>query len=167
MALRRSRGAWDLNIPGSENQGERSSMKKAIRQRIKRAAGSICVLALAGISFHCVNKPLAPVAPTWETQMTAPVSLRSYTLSDLISKDSSLLGITPGGTQLVYRTTFQADPTFFGNLVSRSHAHRRFSSASSPSPARPMYSRSLSPPRFQRGRRRPSLRRLFRLRPCR
>jgi hypothetical protein len=95
-------------------------MKKAIRQRIKRAAGSICVLALAGISFHCVNKPLAPVAPTWETQMTAPVSLRSYTLSDLISKDSSLLGITPGGTQLVYRTTFQADPTFFGNLVSLS-----------------------------------------------
>jgi hypothetical protein len=92
-------------------------MKKAIRQYMKRAAGTMCVLALAGFSFHCVNKPLAPVAPTWETQMTAPVSIKSYTLADLISKDSSLLGITPGGTQLVYRTTFQADPTFVGNLA--------------------------------------------------
>jgi hypothetical protein len=80
----------------------------------------MCVLALAGFSFNCVNKPLAPVAPTWATQMTAPVSLKSYTLADLVSKDSSLLGITPGGTQLVYRTTFQADPTFVGNLVSLS-----------------------------------------------
>jgi hypothetical protein len=103
-----------------ENQEERSMMKNRIRQHTKRAAGTICVLALAGFSFNCVNKPLAPVAPTWATQMTAPVSIKSYTLADLVGKDSSLLGITPGGTQLVYRTTFQADPTFVGNLVSLS-----------------------------------------------
>ena len=95
-------------------------MKDRIRQRITRAAQTMCVLALAGFAFNCVNKPLAPVAPTWETQMTAPVSLRSYTLADLVSKDSSLLGITPGGTGLVYRSTFQAEPTFVGNLVSLS-----------------------------------------------
>jgi len=95
-------------------------MKNRISQNTKTAAGTMCVLALAGFSFNCVNKPLAPVAPTWATQMTAPVSLKSYTLADLVSKDSSLLGITPGGTQLVYRTTFQADPTFVGNLVSLS-----------------------------------------------
>jgi hypothetical protein len=106
---------WDV-----ENPEERSMMKNRIRQHTKRAAGTICVLALAGFSFDCVNKPLAPVAPTWATQMTAPVSMKSYTLADLVSKDSSLLGITPGGTQIVYNTTFQADPTFVGNLVSLS-----------------------------------------------
>lgn len=95
-------------------------MKNRISQNTKTAAGTMCVLALAGFSFNCINKPLAPVAPTWATQMTAPVSLKSYTLADLVSKDSSLLGIAPGGTQLVYRTTFQADPTFVGNLVSLS-----------------------------------------------
>jgi hypothetical protein len=95
-------------------------MGNGTRERIKRGAGTMCLLALAGYSFNCMNKPLAPVAPTWETQMTAPVSLRSYTLADLVSKDSSLIGITPGGTQLVYGTTVQADPTFIGNLVSLS-----------------------------------------------
>ena len=95
-------------------------MKNRIGQSIKRAAGTMCVLALAGIAFNCVNKPLAPVAPTWATQMTAPVGMKSYTLADLVAKDSSLLGVTPGGTQLVYRTTVQADPTFVGNLVSLS-----------------------------------------------
>ncbi len=95
-------------------------MKNRIRQHTKRAAGTMCVLALAGFAFDCVNKPLAPVAPTWATQMTAPVSSKSYTLADLVAKDSSLLGITPGGTRLVYTTTFQADPTFVGNLVSLS-----------------------------------------------
>ena len=89
-------------------------------QSMRIAARTMCVLAVAGFSFNCVNKPLAPVAPTWETQLTAPVSLKSYTLADLIGKDSSLIGIVPGGTQLVYRTTIQADPTFVGNMISLS-----------------------------------------------
>jgi hypothetical protein len=95
-------------------------MKTRIMQHTKRAAGTMCVLALAVFSLNCVNKPLALVAPTWATQMTAPVSTKSYTLADLVAKDSSLLRITPGGTQLMYITTFQADPTFVGNLVSLS-----------------------------------------------
>ena len=95
-------------------------MKTRIMQHTKRAAGTMCALALAVFSLNCVNKPLALVAPTWATQMTAPVSTKSYTLADLVAKDSSLLRITPGGTQLVYTTTFQADPTFVGNLVSLS-----------------------------------------------
>jgi hypothetical protein len=67
-----------------------------------------------------MNKPLSPVAPTWQTNMTAPVSARSYSLADLVAKDTSLFGIAPGGTQLVYRTTIQSDPTYVGNLVSLS-----------------------------------------------
>ena len=99
-------------------------MAKGIRQHMRRRAGTMCVLALAACSFNCMNKPLPPVAPTWETQMTAPVTLRSYTLADLVARDSGLIGITPGGTQLVYGSTFQADPTFVGNLVSLSPVSR-------------------------------------------
>jgi hypothetical protein len=91
-----------------------------IGHRLKAGAGTLSLLALAGSSFDCMNKPLAPVAPTWETQMTAPVSAKSYTLADLIGRDSSLIGIAPGGTQLFYATTFQADPTYVGNLLSLS-----------------------------------------------
>ncbi len=89
-----------------------------IRHRSHGAAA--CLFVLAMTSFNCMNKPLAPVAPTWETQMTAPVSVKSYTLADLVGKDSSLISIAPGGTQLVYATTFQADPAYVGDLVSLS-----------------------------------------------
>jgi|GEM_PF-2165696 len=95
-------------------------MGNSIRNRLKRRARAASVIALSAMAFNCMNKPLAPVAPTWQTNMTAPVSARSYSLSDLVAKDSSLFGLVPGGTQLVYRTTIQADPTFVGNLLSLS-----------------------------------------------
>ncbi len=95
-------------------------MGNGIGQLLKTRAGTLALLALAGCSFDCMNKPLAPVAPTWETQLTAPVSAKSYTLADLIGKDSSIISIAPGGTQLLYATTFQADPTYVGNLLSLS-----------------------------------------------
>ena len=75
-----------------------------------------CALA-AATAFNCVNKPLPPVAPTWETAMTAPVAASSYTLADLVTKDPSLLSVAPGTNQLVYSTTLQADPAFVGNLI--------------------------------------------------
>ncbi len=95
-------------------------MRNCIRQLLNRGAHAASILAVSAIAFNCMNKPLSPVAPTWQTNMTVPVSARSYSLADLVAKDSSLFGIIPGGTQLVYRTTFQANPTFVGNLVSLS-----------------------------------------------
>jgi len=90
-------------------------MRNVIRQRMTKAAAGVCVLALAACSFTCMDKPLEPVAPTWETQMTAPVSIRSYTLADLAAKVSGLIANTPGTTQLVYGRASQADPTFVGS----------------------------------------------------
>lgn len=71
-------------------------MENGIRHQLSTAAGTLCVLSFALCSFNCINKPLAPVAPTWETQMTAPLSLRSYTLADLAAKDSNFIPNTPG-----------------------------------------------------------------------
>jgi len=84
-------------------------------------AWTLPALACAAVtSFNCINKPLPPVAPTWETAMTAPVAASSYTLGDLVTKDPALISVAPGGTQLVYSSTFQADPAFVGNLISLS-----------------------------------------------
>jgi hypothetical protein len=101
---------------------ERNDMRNNIRQRVKRAARTMCVLALAGISSNCVNRPLSPVAPTWETQMTAPVSLRSYTLADFVSKDSSFVGATPEGTQLAYGGHF-VDTASIGDTSGTGKGH--------------------------------------------
>ena len=89
-------------------------MRNEIRGRMKIAAAGVCVLALAVFSFNCMDKPLEPVAPTWETQVTAPVSIKSYTLADLAAKVSGLLANTPGTTQPKYGRAFQADPSFAG-----------------------------------------------------
>ena len=78
------------------------------------AAAGVCVLALTVCSINCIDKPLEPVAPTWEMQMTAPISIKSYTLAELAAKVSGLLANTPGTTQPVHGPTFQADPANVG-----------------------------------------------------
>ena len=95
-------------------------MRNCIRHRLNTGAHAASIVAISAIALNCMNKPLSPVAPTWQTNMTAPVSVRSYSLADLVAKDTSLFGIVPGGTQLVYRTTVQSNLTFVGNLVSLS-----------------------------------------------
>ena len=89
-------------------------MRNGIRQRITITAAGACALALAAGSFTCIDKPLEPVGPTWETQVTAPISLRSYTLADLAAKVSGLLANTSGTTQPVYGRASQADPAYVG-----------------------------------------------------
>jgi hypothetical protein len=59
-----------------------------------------------------MNKPLDPVGPTWETQVTAPISIRSYTLADLAVKVSGLIAMTPVPTQPVSGPSVNADPEF-------------------------------------------------------
>ncbi len=73
-----------------------------IRHQLKRAAGTVSALALALCSFNCINKPLEPVAPTWETQMTAPISIRSYTLADLLARNPRLIAITQAASPLTF-----------------------------------------------------------------
>jgi hypothetical protein len=90
-------------------------MRNGIRHRITKTAAGACVLALAAGSFTCIDKPLDSVGPTWETQVTAPISVRSYTLADLAAKVSSLLANTPGTTQPGYGRASLADPVNVGN----------------------------------------------------
>jgi hypothetical protein len=100
-------------------------MRNGIRQRMTITAAGACVLALAVCSFNCSDKPLEPVAPTWEMQMTAPISIKSYTLAELTAKVSGLLANTPGTKEPLDRPTFQADPSSAGG-------RSRFGGVSSP-----------------------------------
>lgn len=75
------------------------------------------LLALSMVSLQCLNKPLEPVAPTWDTDLTVPVGNRTYSLSDLVEKDTSMLGYASGGSLLIFKTSMQAKPTYVGDLV--------------------------------------------------
>ncbi len=75
------------------------------------------LLLLAFFSMQCFNKPPDSVAPQWDVGLTMPVSDRTYTLADIVAKDSSILNVVPGGTQLMYKSTIQATPTYVGDLI--------------------------------------------------
>ena len=81
-----------------------------------RFAGVLC-WAVAGVaSISCFNRPLEPMAPTWDSNLSLPLLHRSYTLNELIRKDTNLLHVGPGG-QIIYTTSTQVAPTYVGDLI--------------------------------------------------
>lgn len=74
--------------------------------------------ALSLGAFQCINKPMEPVMPTWDVDLAAPVANRTYTLGEIVEKDTSLLQVAAGGTQLMLKTSVQADPTYVGDRIS-------------------------------------------------
>ncbi len=67
-------------------------------------------------SLNCFNRPLEPVAPSWDTNLSIPLANRQYTLSEIVEKDTSLLHVGVGG-QILYTTSAQASPTYVGDLI--------------------------------------------------
>lgn len=88
------------------------------RSQIYSHAVRAGVVALSLSAFHCMTKPVEPVMPTWDVNLVAPVANRTYTLGELAEKDPSLLGVAPGGTQIMLKTSVQADPTYVGDRIS-------------------------------------------------
>ena len=56
--------------------------------------------------------------PNWDVDLAAPVANRTYSLGEIISKDTSILGVSPGGTQMMLKTSVKADPTLVGDRIS-------------------------------------------------
>ena len=73
-------------------------------------------LAVCLTSISCFNKPLEPVAPSWDTNLSVPLANRQYTLSEIVDKDTSLLHVGVGG-QIIYSTSAEASPTYIGDLI--------------------------------------------------
>jgi hypothetical protein len=68
------------------------------------------------ISFHCFNKPIEPVAPRWDVNLTVPVSNRTYTMQDLVDKDTNMLHVGPG-SQIFLQTSAQGSPAYVGDRI--------------------------------------------------
>ena len=71
----------------------------------------ITAIGLALGAFQCINKPMEPVMPNWDVDLAAPVANRTYTLGELVEKDTTLLTVSPGGTQLMFKTSMTSFST--------------------------------------------------------
>lgn len=49
------------------------------------------LLGIALSTLNCFKEPLSPVLPTWDVTATFPLGARTYTLGELIAKDTTLL----------------------------------------------------------------------------
>jgi hypothetical protein len=78
----------------------------------------ITAIGLSLGAFQCINKPMEPVMPNWDVDLAAPVANRTYSLGEIISKDTSILAVSPGGTQMMLKTSVKADPTLVGDRIS-------------------------------------------------
>ncbi len=74
-------------------------------------------LALAAGAFQCIDKPMDPVMPRWDVDLSAPVADKSYSLAEIAEKDPDLLQAMPGSTQLMLKTSVEAQPTFVGDRI--------------------------------------------------
>lgn len=86
---------------------------------MKFKLGHISLLLLAALSLNCFKEPLSPVLPTWDATATFPIASRTYTLADLIAKDSSLLKVG-AGTQISFSKSAEVPPTFVEDMLSLS-----------------------------------------------
>jgi len=83
---------------------------------------SIPILALLFIAFsasalNCTQELLTPVAPSWDVDLTLPLAHRTYTLLQVVEKDTSLLHAGVGNL-ITYATSVQTSPTYVGDLLS-------------------------------------------------
>ena len=76
-----------------------------------RVLGASLLVAFVG----CFDRPPDPVSPRWDVGLTAPISAKSYTLEDLVKKDTSILQIGTGN-QIIYRTNVQSTTSTVGNI---------------------------------------------------
>jgi hypothetical protein len=80
-----------------------------IRYREMPLAAGMAFVCACVILAGCFEKPLAPVAPVWGVQLNVPLMNRTYTVSQLVEKDSTLLHSDPSGL-VVYSNSQQFSP---------------------------------------------------------
>ncbi len=88
----------------------------------------VTAIGLALGAFQCINKPMDPVLPNWDVDLAAPVANRTYTLGEIVAKDTTLLAVSPGGTQLMLKTSVASDPTLVGDRISLDGFNTSFTS---------------------------------------
>ncbi|MCK5572317.1 MAG: hypothetical protein KAJ12_06130, partial [Bacteroidetes bacterium] len=82
-----------------------------------RTGRTISVVVLMFTSLCCIDQPLEPVLPSWDTDLTFPLISRVYTLGEFAEQDTSVLGVVPGDTRLVFKTSATTQPVFVNDLL--------------------------------------------------
>lgn len=73
-------------------------------------------LLIPAVSALCCTQPLEPIAPSWDATFTLPLANRSYTLADIVRRDTSMLHVGTGN--LITYTSFSSlTPTVVGDLI--------------------------------------------------
>jgi hypothetical protein len=68
------------------------------------------------VSFDCFNDPLEPVLPSWDVNLTLPFANRSYTLSEIVRRDTSILRAGVGGL-ITYSLSEPLRPTYLREMM--------------------------------------------------
>jgi hypothetical protein len=98
------------------------------RNKARGFATCILALALAGGSFQCIDKPMDPVMPRWDIDLSAPVTDKTYSLSEIVEKSPDVLQVAAGSTLLQLKTSVAAEPTCVGDRISLDPISTTFSS---------------------------------------
>jgi hypothetical protein len=104
-------------------------MRNGFWHQLRRFAARVCFFPLALISFNCINTPLDPVGPTWETQMVTPLSTRSYSVAQLAAKNPTLMASFGPGASAPATVAFAtisghyADTTSLGDSSGSGKVH--------------------------------------------
>ncbi len=88
--------------------------QKKLGKKMKRK-----ILLLFGILFFiflngCFEKPSEPVLPTWDVDLTVPILDKTFTLGELVEKDTTYLKVG-AGNQIYYSTSEKLDATKVGD----------------------------------------------------
>lgn len=89
------------------------------KQPISRPLVCASIIVSSLVSLNCFNDSLDPVLPSWEVDLTLPLVNRSYSLSEIVRKDSSILRVGVGA-EITYSLSEPLPPTTVGDLISLS-----------------------------------------------
>ena len=81
-----------------------------------RVLAGLAILMGSLVSLNCFNDHLGPVLPSWDVNLTLPFANRSYTLSEIVRRDTSILHTGVGG-QITYSFSQALRPTYLRELM--------------------------------------------------
>lgn len=82
------------------------------------STGRVLFLAvLSMMSLQCINQPLAPIAPTWDVQISVPLVDTLRSVSEMVEKDTTVIQRDPVTNLISFSQTKQAVSDSIGDRI--------------------------------------------------
>jgi hypothetical protein len=98
-------------------------MKQTLLRRGTNTAACMLLLVLLVLSFNCIESPLEPIAPTFDTQLSIPVLDTTQYFNDFAQKDT-VFQFNP--TDSTYSTTFITEPIPIDTITNQPELSERY-----------------------------------------